>query len=134
LPRHFKVMDNGAGVMHNATGTIVTIVKVPSDKKSVVASRSSQSMRDILVDPRMTDVQFRAMDQARSTAARGKAASDEQIYEMSYKLQDIDFERINIIIPYKRDQYLVVANYTIRYKDQVKEEVDRIIKSIDFRN
>ena len=53
---------------------------------------------------------------------------------MSFKLQQVDFERINVIIPYKSDQYLVTANYFTRYKDNVKQEVDKIIESIAFKN
>ena len=82
----------------------------------------------------MTDVKFKTVKRARSASSRQKGAGKEQVYQMSFKLQQVDFERINVIIPYKSDQYLVTANYFTRYKDNVKQEVDKIIESIAFKN
>ena len=134
LPQHFKVMENGSGVIHNTTGTMVYIGKIPGEQKTTATARSSQSIRDMLVDERMTDVKFNTVERARSASSRQKGAGNEQVYQMSFKLQQVDFERINVIIPYKSDQYLVTANYFTRYKDNVKQEVNKIIESIAFKN
>ncbi len=127
-------MDNGSGVMHNATGTIVTIVKIPSEKREVVAQRSTDSMRDMLVDSRMTNVEFKKVEKSStSTQKKTRVNNERQVYEMKYHLQEFDFERINIIIPRGKEQYLVVANYTVKYKNKIKEEIDQIIDSIQFQ-
>ena len=134
LPQHFKVMENGSGVIHNTTGTMVHIGKLPSQQKARVTGRSSPGIRDMLVDERMTDIKFNEMERSKTTTMRGANAMNEQVYEMSFKLEQVDFERINIIIPHKSDQYLVTANYFTRYKDKVKQEVDKILESIDFKD
>jgi hypothetical protein len=120
LPKFFEIQEQPPGVIHKASGAFVIGVKVPSDKR-VPPHEGLQ--RSFFEDPRYEIVTLREEQD------HLKHGSKNRSYWMHYKIQGFDFERYTTLVAKGEDQYLIIGNYPVRLKDQVQEEVRKIMES-----
>lgn len=120
LPKYFEIQDRPTGVIHKASGSFVIAVKVPDDKKLSV---QGGLQREFFEDPRYEIITLR------EETAHKHHASDARSYWMKYKIQGFEFERCTTLVTHGEERYLVIGNYPVKLKDQVHEEVVKIMES-----
>jgi len=122
LPKYFEIQEEPPGVIHKASGTFVIVVKMPSQQRMTAQSGLSRSFFE---DPRYEIVNFREEQAVR----RQSHATTDKTYWMEYTLQGHSFERYTTLKIHGHDQYLIIGNYPVVLKDQVLEEVKKIMDS-----
>lgn len=122
LPKYFEVQKEPPGVIHKASGAFVIAVKVPSDKR--VSAHEGLS-RSFFEDPRYEIVTLKEETATRHNKSHGPRTS----YWMHYQLQGFDFERYTTLVTHDGEQYLLIGNYPVVFKDQVQEEIRKIMGS-----
>ncbi len=120
LPKYFEIQDQPTGVIHKASGTFVIAVKVPGDRK---LSLQGGLERDFFEDPRYDIISLREEPSHKRHVAGGR------LYWMHYKLQGFDFERYTALVSHGEERYLIIGNYPVKLKDQVHEEVIKVMES-----
>ena len=123
VPKYFKLNDDPPGLIHNTSKTMVFIIKVPRDKhEQINAGKGNQ----LLVDPSMQKLKM----EPRKGMALGRVKKD--VEYMQFEISGVQFERINSYVKHKGEIYLLMANYAVKLKSQVYEEVKEIYGSIEF--
>jgi hypothetical protein len=125
LPKHFTVQENPPGVVHAASGTFVIIVKVPDTKRMNV---QKEIPRSFFENPGYTLLSLKEED-----AWLKMKRSQCRMYCMKYAVQGHEFERYTAVIDTGEGQFLVIGNYATKLKNQVHEEVEKIMASIKTR-
>ena len=124
VPKHFRIQEDPPGVVHLASGTMVVVLEVPEDKK-VGPGRSMPE--SFMVDSRMEKVKRWEDDfTIRSSAVSQRG----RLQCMSYTIDNYEMERLSMLMERNGKQYLVMGNYFVTYKDQVLEEVKKIMSKI----
>src|SRR5690606_14941206 len=120
LPQYFEIQEQPPGVIHKASGSFVIVVKVPDDRK---VSTAHGLQRSFFEDPR-----YEILSLSEDKEVKRRDAGH-HTYRMLYNLQGFEFERLTTLVTKGDDQYLIIGNYSVKFKDQVQEEVKRIMES-----
>lgn len=120
LPKYFEIQDNPPGVIHKASGTFIIAVKVPGDKRT--------SLQEGLPRSFFEDARYEILSLAEENDQRFRG-THRRSWLMRYKIQGYEFERYTTLVVHGHEQYLIIGNYPMKLKDQVVEEVKRIMES-----
>jgi hypothetical protein len=52
---------------------------------------------------------------------------------MRYKIKGYEFERYTALVIHGDEQYLIIGNYSMKFKDQVVAEVKKVMESFTIR-
>lgn len=124
LPRYFEIQEEPPGVIHKASGTFVIAVKVPPGKKV--------SMQEGLQRSFFEDSRYEVMSLSEEKHHKTHGPNS-RTYLMRYSLEGFEFERYTSLIGHGQDQYLIIGNYSMKLKNQVLEEVKKIMASFTIR-
>lgn len=120
LPQHFKLQSEPPGVIHKESGTFVIAVKVPAEKRASVQHGLSRSFFE---DPRYQIVSL----------TEEKAVAQGKFYTMLYTMNGYEFERKTMLVQFGVEQYLIIGNYSTKFKDQVEDEVNKVMANFVIR-
>ena len=120
LPKYFEVQAEPPGVIHKASGTFIIAVKVPPGKK---VSMQEGLQRSFFEDSRY---EILSLTEEKNHQTHGP---NSRSYLMRYKLEGFEFERYTSLIGRGQDQYLIIGNYSMILKEQVLEEVKKVMTS-----
>ena len=123
LPQYFDVQEDPPGVMHKASGTFVIAVKVPSEKK--IAQEGLQ--RSFFEDARYEILSLTEENDARPQGTHSHS------WLMRYKMKGFEFERYTTLVTNGEEQYLIIGNYSMKFKNQVVDEVKKVMESFTIR-
>lgn len=126
LPKYFEIQEKPPGVIHRASGTFVIAVKIPTEQARKISASSQGLSRSFFEDPRYEITSFREETSPQRHRQHGQA---ERKYWMAYDLQGHSFERLTVVRTKGSEQYLIIGNYPVKLKDQVAEEVKKIVES-----
>lgn len=124
-PQFFKIQSEPPGVIHKESGTFVIVVKVPPEKRVSINDGLSRSFFE---DPRYEILSL----------SEGKSASlgrhdPSRLYTMRYTLDGFEFERHTLLINSGTEQYMIIGNYSTKFKPQVMEEVEKVMANFVIR-
>lgn len=121
LPKYFTVQEDPSGVIHSASGTFVIAVKVPPDKRM---DMNEGIPRSFFENPAYEIVSLKEED-----APLRIKRTNSRMYWMRYRIRGHEFERHTVLVNSTGGQYLLISNYTVKLRDQVLEEVEKILTS-----
>ena len=123
LPKYFEIQEQPPGVMHKASGTFIIAVKVPGEKKI-----SHEGLhRSFFEDPRYEILSLTEENDAKPQGTHSQA------WLMRYKIKGNEFERYTALVIHGDEQYLIIGNYSMKFKDQVVAEVKKVMESFTIR-
>jgi hypothetical protein len=120
LPNYFEVQETPPGVIHKASGTFIIAVKVPSEKK---VSAALGLQRSFFEDPRYEILSLTEVGDEKHNQTHGWS------WLMRYKIQGYEFERYTRLLVHGDEQYVVIGNYSLKLKNQVVDEVKKVMES-----
>lgn len=124
LPKYFEIQDEPPGVIHRASGTFIIAVKVPPGKKLVAQDGLS---RDFFEDSRY---EILSLTEEKGLRRHGP---NTRSYLMRYRMKGIEFERYTSLVGHGQEQYLIIGNYAMKLKNQVIDEVKKVMESFAIR-
>ena len=125
LPNHFVVKEGESpGAMHHASGTFIVVVKVPENQSFTLESGLPESF--FSKDSRMNVSLVEEKDSNEILGREGR------LYFTKYQLIGYEFERLTLLMKHEDDHYLVIGNYAVKLKDQVEEEVIKVMQSVSL--
>lgn len=119
LPQHFKMQSEPPGVVHSESGTFVIVVKVPPQKRMAAQDGLPRSFFE---DPR-----YQILSLNEETSSAPAARSRGRLYTMLYTINGYEFERKTLLMTVGQEQYLIIGNYSTKFKPQVLEEVEKVM-------
>lgn len=124
LPKYFEIQEEPPGVIHKASGTFVIAVKVPPGKN---LSAAEGLQRSFFEDSRYEII---ALTEEKGHKTHGP---NTRTYFMRYRMKGVDFERYTTLVGHGHAQYLIIGNYAVKLKDQVVDEVRKVMESFSIR-
>lgn len=129
LPKYFEVQEEPPGVIHKASGTFIIAVKVPQEKKMTLQHGGGGGLdRSFFEDPRYTILSLE-----KEESGQHRMAGHTETWRMRYNLQGYEFERYTTLVTHGQEQYVIIGNYSMILKDQVLEEVKKVMASFKIR-
>lgn len=124
LPKYFEIQEEPPGVIHKASGTFIIAVKVPPGK--------ALSVQDGLQRSFFEDSRYEIISLAEEKIHQTQGQNSRS-WLMRYKIKGYEFERYTTLVGHGQEQYLIIGNYSMKLKEQVVEEVKKVMASFTIR-
>jgi hypothetical protein len=125
VPKYFVVQAQPPGIMHKESGTFVIALKVPAEKRSSVKEGLS---REFFEDPR-----YKILSLHEEDSSIYRLSEKGKLYTLRYTIRDFEFERKTLLVNIGSEQYLIMANYSVKFRKFVRDEVDKVMANFIIR-